>query len=372
MRRSFDPALAQGPKLSGNRIYENEIALGIHDCAIAELALESLQCGDAVSRRIGDLLEPGEVCRAGRQRSYLADILREAPENYRRVPCSLGKRRSHSRDVQGRSGGPVENPSQLPLFDQPDQEPRAIAKEWPAGSKGQLESAVAADGMCPVEFKKRFVERAVSGIQIVHLPVVTGFTQSLAPGIGRLIGEAVREPFGYLQVHRVVCGVARVPVQSHCHELRIDHNKILGKQSAVSQKPAALSGNGCGGVQEVCQLTHVAVGEKTTRQCVLTQRSRAGDSSRSDRSLSGVHDEPAQHLIEEERIATPPSGVESREDSVLKNVHIVEQDSAEKLRAFAADVSRFQRQVRSERVLNFQIPVLYILGDAIDIGCTQG
>ncbi len=116
-----------------------------------------------------------------------------------------------------------------------------------------------------MELHEGFVERALSGIQIHCVPVISVFTQGLAPGIRRLIREAARQTFGDLQVHRMVGRIARVSIQSHGQELRIDHNEIFRKQLAISEKTAGLTGNGCGRIQEVRELTDVPVRDKCSR-----------------------------------------------------------------------------------------------------------
>src|SRR5436853_1329749 len=118
---------------------------------------------------------------------------------------------------------------------------RPVAKERAVRSERQLECAVASEGMSAVETQQRLVRRAVPGVDVKKNAVIGGIAQTSAPRVRRLIGEAVRQAFRHLQIHRVVSRVGGVRIQEHAwtqsahaaRKLRIGHNEILGEQSTV-------------------------------------------------------------------------------------------------------------------------------------------
>src|SRR5437899_13024724 len=82
---------------------------------------------------------------------------------------------------------------------------RSVAKERTIRSESQLECAVASEGMSAVETQQRLVRRAVPGVDVKKKnAVIGGIAQTSAPRVRRLIGEAVRQAFRQLHIHRVV------------------------------------------------------------------------------------------------------------------------------------------------------------------------
>src|SRR5882672_11489935 len=83
-RGPFNPLQAETADFSRSWIRQENPALRIHDDAVAECALESLQRRYICPGRIGDHLEAVEVRYAVRKPRHFSDILREIPDKVRR------------------------------------------------------------------------------------------------------------------------------------------------------------------------------------------------------------------------------------------------------------------------------------------------
>src|SRR5262249_8682628 len=72
--------------------------------------------------------------------------------------------------------------------------------------------------------------------------------------------------------------------------------------------------------------------------------------------------------IEQWSVTAGASDVEGVENPVLKDVHIVERNSAQEFRALATYIPGLERQIGSERSLDLEIPILDIRNHAIYVG----
>ena len=83
--------------------------------------------------------------------------------------------------------------------------------------------------MRAMEHEKAFVQMTISRIQILDDAVGAVLTQSLAPGIGKGMGEAMREAFCHLQVQRVVGRAAWIGTHHGGRILRVGDDEIVWK-----------------------------------------------------------------------------------------------------------------------------------------------
>ncbi len=134
-----------------------------------------------------------------------------------------------------------------------------------------------------------------------------------APGVGRLIGETLRQPLCHSDLQRMIGGVPQVrhngcSAKLPAAKLRIGHNEILG-ESVLAQDASDLSREARILVQEVGQTLHVSVGEEGASTCVQSQRLRTRKRRSVDDSRAGNIDARKQ-LIKERRVAPGGGDVE--------------------------------------------------------------
>ena len=145
--------------------------------------------------------------------------------------------------------------------------------------------------------------------------------------------------------------------------MRIGHEPVVGKPTVFKQT-AGLSGDRRRCIERACELSDVSVGEKRSECGVLAQRGRACNAVGPYRGLAGIHREAFQHQIKQRGISTRTGyieGVQQRLPCCLgENVHVVQRDSTKQLRALAADVTRFERQISRQLSLKFQVEVLNV------------
>ena len=165
-----------------------------------------------------------------------------------------------------------------------------------------------------VETKQRLVQRSVVRVAVVHRRAVRiVFAQGSAPCVGGRTGDAVRQPFCELNLERVVRGTAWIRDQRHTVELRIAYKKILREQTAVPDKPAALTCNARAAVQKVGEAADVAVSNKRSSACECAQGCRSCHRSAVYDSSSGDV-ESLEHLIKQGRVASGLRGIERAEE----------------------------------------------------------
>src|SRR5262245_15464965 len=114
--------------------------------------------------------------------------------------------------------------------------------------------------MRPVESKSRLVERTVSRVAIRYGAVCIVFPERLTPRVRHGIAEAMRQALRDLDLKGVVCRTARIGIQRHTVELRIEHEEILRKQPAVPNEAAALARDAGVAVQEVREASDISIG----------------------------------------------------------------------------------------------------------------
>ena len=86
-------------------------------------------------------------------------------------------------------------------------------------------------------------------------------TQSTAPNVCRLTGEAVRKASGQLHLQRMISGVAWVAVNRDSTELWIEYKEILRERPAVSNVASPFSRHARAAIQKVRQPAGVTVGD---------------------------------------------------------------------------------------------------------------
>src|SRR5206468_6762662 len=105
-----------------------------------------------------------------------------------------------------------------------------------AWTEGQLECAVAAEIMCAMLGRQRFV---------APLPGVDDAgAGDPAPRVGGLIRKAMRQPLRHRYVERVICGVVGVCKEQCLAELRIGYDQVFIKSvlsDVVARKTAGRS-----------------------------------------------------------------------------------------------------------------------------------
>ena len=91
--------------------------------------------------------------------------------------------------------------------------------------------------MCAVKREQGFVERPISGIEVLHAAVAGTLTQTAAPRVREVIRETVGQAFGELQGHGVIGGTAGIGGHDDRRILRIGDDEVIGK--SVSRKQTA-------------------------------------------------------------------------------------------------------------------------------------
>jgi hypothetical protein len=92
---------------------------------------------------------------------------------------------AHSRNVERRSGTQVENPTGLPVFDDPSPETGRVPREKLARADGQFERAVVDQDVFPMRSKQAVVQGSVRRIRDVRRARAVGASAgSKTPGYG--------------------------------------------------------------------------------------------------------------------------------------------------------------------------------------------
>src|SRR5262249_15803152 len=121
-----------------------------------------------------------------------------------------------------------------------------------------------------------------------------------------------------------------------------------------------------------------SIGQKRFECRIISQGGRTRETVRPDylRRLRGSKVQTVQHQIKERGILTGTCLIESIQQSLTGalcvNVHVVQRYAAIKLRPFAADVARLERQVFGKLALNLQAKVLNVWIDTVIIETDQG
>src|SRR3989442_10134909 len=250
--RSLDPGAAESSHSSSSGIREDDVSIRIRESFIAEGTLQRLQRGDAVHRRVGYLLQTGEIIRAAGGVGELSGTFREISKNERCVRSARKVDRSRYRrpgDFRIGSGNryrgartPAKDSAQLPPLHNPRYETRRVAQEFAAGSERQFERAIAAEIMRAVESEQALIKRAISRIPVFEKTVRAVFAQSPAPRVREIMGEAVRQTFCYLQLHRMVCGTAWICALDDCRVLGIRNDEVVG-ESIFCEQASGMAGD---------------------------------------------------------------------------------------------------------------------------------
>ena len=195
---------------------------------------------------------------------------------------------------------------------------------------------------------------------LVQLPIpridVTAGADRPAPRVGRLVRKTLGEPLRHPGLQRVIGGVPYCPENLCAGELRVGHDEVFW-ESAISKHSADLTGKA--GVRgEVSRYSrHVAVRDKTAGPREPPQRGGAAEAIDSNRADTGEI-ESAQHRIEQWCIAAGLRGMDSLHQSILDDDRTVDIDAAEQLRAFAANVPRFEREILCQFPLMINVEIL--------------
>src|SRR5207237_10679787 len=127
----------------------------------------------------------------------------------RHVACACCNGCGWREDVEWRSGIPTHDSADLPLFDETLDQSRSRAEVSAVRSECKFPCPVAANRIGSMEREQTLIQPDVSRIPVAHRAVRIRIARSAlpdraAPGVGRLIREAMREPLRELQLHRVI------------------------------------------------------------------------------------------------------------------------------------------------------------------------